>query len=207
MHLQSILPILLLPSLSLSAPDEPCLSTDGTAGVCTTVDACSSAGGVSVDNACPADDASIKCCTKPSCSSGGNCRWESDCAGTSTAGECPGPSQMQCCSSSAVGFGGYAAPDIPAVGACQQTAVDGATTIVEAWPGRVREVFCIRDCACPGDSDHCCGLATDMMCADGGSVSLDPFSVFTLARSKGGNETDARILSTPQCPAWRSQSG
>jgi hypothetical protein len=33
-------------------------------------------------------------------------------------------------------------------------------------------VFCIRDCACPGTSDHCCGLATDMMCSDAGGVSF-----------------------------------
>ena len=90
-------------------------------------------------------------------------------------GQCPGPSQFKCCSSTATGFGGYSAPSIPAVGACKSVAVNGAKAIVAAWPGRVREIGCVRSCACPGDSDHCCGKATDMMCSDGGGVS----SLFT----------------------------
>lgn len=140
-------------------------------GVCVTTSTCSANGGTTIDGACPADAANVKCCTKSPCGSGGNCRWTSDCAGTSASNQCPGPGAFMCCSSSASGFGGYAAPLIPSVGACKQVAVDGAKKIVAAFPGRVREVFCIRDCACPGTSDHCCGKATDMMCSDGGGVS------------------------------------
>ncbi|TQN65881.1 putative secreted protein, partial [Colletotrichum shisoi] len=139
-------------------------------GVCVTTSACSANGGTTIDGACPADAANVKCCTKSPCGSGGNCRWKSDCAGTSASNQCPGPGAFMCCSSSASGFGGYAAPLIPSVGACKQVAVGGAKKIVAAFPGRVREVFCIRDCACPGTSDHCCGKATDMMCSDGGGV-------------------------------------
>ena len=105
----------------------------------------------------------IRCCTKAPCAGGDNCRWRSDCGGSSITGQCPGPSQFQCCTSSAQGFGGYPVPSIPAVGACQSVAVNGARAIVNAFPGRVREVFCIRNCACPGSSDHCCGKATDMV--------------------------------------------
>lgn len=45
--------------------------------------------------------------------------------------------------------------------------------VVAAWKGRVREVYCTRDCECGSDpdaSDHCCGKATDLMCSDAGSV-------------------------------------
>lgn len=132
---------------------------------------------MTIAGACPADAADIKCCTKASCSntSAGNCRWQSDCAGSSVANQCPGPAQMKCCSSAATGFGGYAAPAFPAVGACKAVAVNGAKTLVAAWPGRVRQIYCTRDCACPGTSDHCCGKAIDFMCSDGGGVSYYPF--------------------------------
>ncbi|EKJ71085.1 hypothetical protein NXS19_007579 [Fusarium pseudograminearum] len=162
-----ILLSLLLSSPSLAAPNEPCYGPSGIAGVCITDAACSSAGGTSISGACPADAANIKCCSKPKCSSG-NCRWTSDCAGTSAAGQCPGPSQMKCCSSAATGFGGYSAPTIPAVGACKSVSVNAAKKVVAAFPGRIREIGCKRDCSCPGSSDHCCGLATDFMCSDGG---------------------------------------
>jgi hypothetical protein len=143
-------------------------------GVCLTTGECSASGGTTITGACPADPSNVKCCSKPSCNNGasGNCRWTSDCAGSSASNLCPGPGGFKCCSSSATGFGGYAAPAIPAVGACKQVAVDGARKIVAAFPGRVRQVFCTRDCVCPGTSDHCCGKATDMMCSDAGGVSL-----------------------------------
>ncbi|KAK3315730.1 hypothetical protein B0H66DRAFT_270187 [Apodospora peruviana] len=162
--------IALAASGALATLNEPCYGSGGAAGVCVTSATCSDNGGVTISGACPWDSGDIKCCTKASCNSGGNCRWTSDCAGTSASNFCPGPSGFKCCSSSATGFGGYSTPAYPAVGACKQVAVDGAKTIVAAWPGRVRQIYCTRDCACPGDSDHCCGKATDMMCSDAGGT-------------------------------------
>lgn len=159
-------------SVVVAANNEPCYGPDGTAGVCIADTACSGGGGTSIAGACPADASNIKCCSKPTCDNGGsgNCRWSSDCAGESIANQCPGPSQMKCCSSAEDGFGGYDTPALPEVGGCKQVAVNGAQKIIEAFPGSVREIGCTRDCACPGDSDHCCGLATDMMCSDAASV-------------------------------------
>lgn len=159
---------------AFAAVNEPCYGPNGVAGVCVTDANCQKYGGTSISGACPADPAGVKCCSKPKCGSGGtgNCRWTSDCAGTSGGLECPGPNGVKCCDNPANGFGGYNAPKIPGVGSCKQVAVSGAQKIVNAFPGRVREVFCIRDCACPGTSDHCCGLATDMMCSDAGGVSF-----------------------------------
>lgn len=45
--------------------------------------------------------------------------------------------------------------------------------MVNGNPGKVREIYCTRDCACPGDSDHCCGLAIDFMCSSAGGVRTD----------------------------------
>ncbi|KZL77847.1 D-alanyl-D-alanine carboxypeptidase [Colletotrichum tofieldiae] len=170
MRYQSFLVTSISVTAALAALNEPCYGSGGRAGVCVTTSTCSSNGGTTIDGACPADADNVKCCTKSPCGSGGNCRWASDCAGTSASNQCPGPSAFKCCSSSASGFGGYDAPSIPSVGACKQVAVDGAKKIVAAFPGRVRQVFCTRDCDCPGTSDHCCGKATDMMCSDGGGV-------------------------------------
>ncbi|OLN87589.1 putative secreted protein [Colletotrichum chlorophyti] len=170
MQLQPFFVAALSATLAFAALNEPCYGSGGRAGVCVTTSTCSSNGGTTIDNACPADPANVKCCTKPSCGSGGNCRWASDCGGSTVANQCPGPAAFKCCSSSATGFGGYAAPSIPPVGGCKQVAVNGAKKIVAAFPGRVREVFCTRNCACPGDSDHCCGKATDMMCSDAGGA-------------------------------------
>ncbi|KAH8841571.1 hypothetical protein ACKVWC_001422 [Pyricularia oryzae] len=49
--------------------------------------------------------------------------------------------------------------------------IDGAGRIVEAWPGRIRRVYCARGCRCGEGSDHCCGKATDMMCSDAGGAA------------------------------------
>ncbi|KAH6989189.1 hypothetical protein BKA56DRAFT_629078 [Ilyonectria sp. MPI-CAGE-AT-0026] len=160
-----------------AAVNEPCYGKSGFAGVCVTTSACSKAGGTTISGACPKDPANVKCCSKPKCGSGGagNCRWTSDCAGSKASNQCPGPGQMKCCSSAARGFGGYKAPKIPAVGACKRNAVTGAKKIVAAFPGRVREIGCVRDCTCgaSGSSDHCCGRATDMMISDhGGDATL-----------------------------------
>ncbi|KAK3295266.1 peptidase M24, structural domain-containing protein [Chaetomium fimeti] len=157
----------------MAAVNEPCVGSGGrAAGVCISTTSCKSAGGVSISGACPADASNIKCCTKASCANGsaGNCRWQSDCGGKSVSNKCPGPSQMKCCSSGTTGFGGYKAPAFPAVGACKSVAVSGAKKVVAAWKGRVRQIYCTRDCACPGTSDHCCGKAIDFMCSDGGGV-------------------------------------
>ncbi|KAL2261347.1 hypothetical protein VTK26DRAFT_4366 [Humicola hyalothermophila] len=164
--------ILLAATAVMAATNEPCIGAGGKPGVCISTSACSAAGGTTVNGRCPADPAGIKCCTKPSCKNGsaGNCRWQSDCAGTTVAGQCPGPAQMKCCSSAAAGFGGYKAPSIPKAGACKKTAVDGAKKVVAKFPGRVREIGCVRNCACPGTSDHCCGKAIDFMCSDAGGV-------------------------------------
>lgn len=160
---------------ALAAVNGPCYGSGGIAGVCISSTDCESGGGTSTAGACPWDAADIRCCSKPSCqNSGSACSWQSDCAGTSTAGLCPGPSQMQCCSSTEDGSGGYPAPKIPSVGACEQVAVNGATAVVSAFSGFVRELFCTRDCSCPGSSDHCCGKAIDYMIADGGGVSCLP---------------------------------
>ncbi|KAK5657546.1 hypothetical protein OQA88_3119 [Cercophora sp. LCS_1] len=172
MHFKSLLLTSLSARAILAAVDEPCYGSGGVAGVCISTSACSSAGGTTISGACPADASDIKCCSKTSCANGssGNCRWQSDCGGTVVSNQCPGPAQMKCCSSTATGFGGYSAPTIPAVGACQSVAVSGAQKVVAAWPGRVREIYCTRACACPGTSDHCCGKAIDFMCSDGGGV-------------------------------------
>ena len=153
-------------------------------GVCIEASKCTSSGGKSISNACPKDAKDVKCCTKPTCGTGdnkgkGNCSWQSDCAGSSISNQCPGPAQMKCCLSSGNGFGGYSSPKIPPVGACKRVAVDGAGKIVKQFPGRVRQVFCTRDCK-PGDrpSDHCTGKATDMMCSDGGGVSFFSLAIF-----------------------------
>lgn len=166
-----ILSVLSAPAV-FAAVNEPCYGTGSVAGVCIATATCTAAGGTSIAGACPADPAGIRCCFKNSCPNGasGNCRWTSDCAGTSVSGVCPGPSAMKCCSSTATGFGGYSAPAIPAVGACQAVAVSGANQLVAAWPGRVRQIYCTRACACPGTSDHCCGKAIDFMCSDAGGT-------------------------------------
>lgn len=158
-------------------------------GVCLSTSACTSAGGTTINGACPADANDIKCCSKLACgsSSAGNCRWASDCAGTSASNQCPGPSSFKCCSSSAQGWGGYGTPSYPSTSSgCKQVAIDGAKKIVAAWPGRVREIGCIRQCACGSGSDHCCGKATDMMCSDAGGVSSFSLSAGT---SRGRRKT------------------
>lgn len=174
-----------------AATNEPCIGSGGdpgifqtlqciirkvllnsTTGVCVTTSTCSSSGGIAISGACPSDPADVKCCSKRSCGTAANstCLWQSDCAGTSITNQCPGPSQFKCCQSAADGWGGYSAPSIPSVGACKQVAIDGAKKIVAHFPGRVKTVYCTRDCGCGSGSDHCCGKATDMMCSDNGGV-------------------------------------
>ena len=175
MHLSALF-LSAFASVALGALNEPCAGPGGVAGVCVTTSTCSASGGTTISGGCPADPADVKCCSKTSCANGasGNCRWTSDCAGTTVTNQCPGPAAFKCGSSGATGFGGYAAPTIPTAGtssgACKAVSVAGAQAVVAAWPGRVREIFCTRACACPGTSDHCCGKAVDLMCSDGGGV-------------------------------------
>lgn len=172
--------VLALAAPALAAVNEPCYGPNNLAGVCVSDSTCSGAGGTAIDGACPSDPAGIRCCTKSPCQgSGSACGWTSDCAGTSTPGLCPGPADVQCCDTTENGWGGYPAPTIPSVGSCQQVAVSGAETVVGQFPGRVREIFCIRDCACPGSSDHCCGKAIDYMLADGGGVGCPLYGHMT----------------------------
>ncbi|KFH40522.1 hypothetical protein ACRE_087930 [Hapsidospora chrysogenum ATCC 11550] len=165
---------LLFAAPALATVGYPCYGPDGLAGVCVSDADCAESGGTAIDGACPWDPAGVRCCSKSPCLEDGAasaCGWESDCAGTTTPGLCPGGSQVKCCDSLENGYGGYEDPTIPAVGACKQTAVDGAAAVVAEFPGRVREIGCIRDCACGSGSDHCCGMAIDFMIADGGGVA------------------------------------
>ncbi|EXL66485.1 hypothetical protein FOPG_17337 [Fusarium oxysporum f. sp. conglutinans race 2 54008] len=168
MQLTSILFILVSAGAVAATPNEPCYGPGGSAGVCVTTAHCTSTGGTFINGACPWDTANVKCCSKPRCRNGpsGNCRWASDCAGSSSPSNlCPGPAAFKCCNSSAPP-GGYPPPRIPTVGACKKVAVDGAKKIVAKFPGRVREIGCKWGCPCTPDRDHCCGKATDIMCSD-----------------------------------------
>lgn len=89
------------PSLSLlllaaagaaqAALNGPC-TAGSTPGVCVTTATCSGGGGTSHSGYCPNDPADVRCCTKTSCgSAGGNCRWTSQCSGTSVSGQSPPP--------------------------------------------------------------------------------------------------------------------
>ncbi|RYP93443.1 hypothetical protein DL770_000486 [Monosporascus sp. CRB-9-2] len=171
MQLQSILvSVALVVGSAFAAVNEPCIGEYGAAGVCVSTSDCLSAGGSYVIGACPWDPVDIRCCTKRSCNNGssGNCRWTSDCDGSTTTNQCPGPGAFRCCSSTDTGFGGYAEPAIPDVGSCRANAVAGARAVVDAFPGRIQEIGCFRqDCDC-SDSDHCCGNAIDFMCSDAG---------------------------------------
>ena len=158
-------------------------------GVCIATAKCSSGGGTYITGACPNLPNDIKCCTKTACGSGGNCRWTSQCSHSSVSGLCPGPANFKCCVPSTSPGGGYPTPHFPSVGACKKTAVDGARAIVAGNPGKVREIGCIRNCVCPGTSDHCCGMATDMMCSSAGGVSCS--SVIRKFPSQSGRSVDA----------------
>ena len=72
--------------------------------------------------------------------------------------------------SSGGGSGGdYPTPSFPSASSgCKATAINGAKKIVDQFPGKVKEIGCIRDCSSGDTSDHCDGMATDMMVADGG---------------------------------------
>ena len=123
---------------------------------------------------CPNLPEDIKCCTKPACgaSNAGNCRLTSSCdSGITETNKCPGPDSFKCCmpSSSSGGDDGYPTPTFPSSSSgCKSVAIAGAKTIVEQFPGKVKEIGCIRDCGSGETSDHCVGMATDLMVGEGG---------------------------------------
>ncbi|KAG9027776.1 hypothetical protein FRB95_007383, partial [Tulasnella sp. JGI-2019a] len=97
--LSSISPLLLTATITVKAAlNKPCYGAGSVAGICVTMTKCSTAGGTSVNGACPSDPSNVKCCTKPKCgnTASGNCRWASDCAGTSLGNLCPGPASFSC---------------------------------------------------------------------------------------------------------------
>ncbi|KAF2832356.1 hypothetical protein CC86DRAFT_281256 [Ophiobolus disseminans] len=156
-----------------AALNEPCYGANGVAGVCVKTSTCASEGGTTTDNACPSDPSDVKCCSKPKCgASPGNCRWTSDCAGSSVANQCPGPGAFKCCQSAAQGFGGYDKPSPPTTAQqCKQVAIDGAKWVVGQFDGRIKSTGCYRpNCDCE-KSDHCCGKAIDFMCSDSGGAA------------------------------------
>lgn len=149
----------------------PCTGASNAPGVCVATGKCTDAGGTYISNACPGTGDDIKCCTKPSCGTGGtgNCRFTSSCStGVTESNQCPGPATFMCCmpegSSGGGGgeAGGYPTPSLPTLASgCKQTAIDGAKKIIEQFPGKVAEIGCKR--ACTGSSQHCTGMANDLM--------------------------------------------
>lgn len=97
--------VFFISATTLGAVNGPC-SVDGTPGVCTSSATCSDSDGSFRSGFCPDDPSDIKCCIKPDCGTGGNCRWTSQCSGTSQAGLCPGPADFKCCLGSDAGSSG-----------------------------------------------------------------------------------------------------
>ena len=153
----------------------PCTGDGGAPGVCISTKDCADGGGKSIINACPGTPDNIRCCTKTSCGTGnkGNCRFTSSCSsGITETNKCPGPASFKCCMPSG---SGWPAPTIPSTSSgCKQVAINGAKAIVAQFPGKVKEIGCIRKCDDPSSSDHCTGEATDMMVANGGVSSRVP---------------------------------
>lgn len=149
----------------------PCTGKDNAPGVCVATSECSSFHGTFISNACPGTPDNIKCCTKALCSDHGSCRWTSSCTGRTVSNQCPGPSSFKCCIPKTGSPDVFLPPDLPPVGACKAKAVKGAAAIVKGNQGKVRQIYCTRKCPCGEDpSDHCCGMATDMMCSSAGGV-------------------------------------
>ncbi|KAI4152774.1 MAG: hypothetical protein LQ341_000639 [Variospora aurantia] len=182
MHTSSFLSVavILIPSVvhthtivQRAVANGPCTGAGGAPGVCIPTGQCTADGGTHILNACPGLPDDVRCCTKTSCGSGGNCRFANTCPTSTLTGLCPGPADFKCCVPGGGGSGGYPTPRIPSVGACKAPAVNGAQKVVGAHPGEVREIFCTRDCSCPGSSEHCCGMAIDFMCSSAGGVRTE----------------------------------
>lgn len=166
--------------LARSEINGSCTGTDGAPGVCIPTANCTQAGGSFVSDKCPGTAEDIKCCTKTACGTGdkGNCRFTSSCSsGVTENNKCPGPDSFKCCMPAGGGGGGGGdGPTIPTTSSgCKQVAIDGAKDVVDAFPGKIKEIGCIRKCSDPSSSDHCTGMATDLMVAAAG-VSC-PFHV------------------------------
>lgn len=101
-----------------STDNGSCKIGNGTRGTCISTAACSSNGGTSeaghcpgaaniqvscfVDLSCTSRLTSLQCCTYGSCKVEGKkglCQSTSSCSGKSTPGYCPGPDNIQCCTS------------------------------------------------------------------------------------------------------------
>ena len=93
-------------TLARSTLNGGCTGAGGAPGVCISTSSCHSGGGTYISNACPGTPEDIKCCTKPACGSGGNCRWTSECSGSTVSNLCPGPASFKCCEPSSGGGGG-----------------------------------------------------------------------------------------------------
>jgi len=161
-----------------SEVDGPCTGANGNPGVCIKTDKCTHAGGSFISSACPGTPDNIKCCTKPHCGTDnkGNCRFTSSCtSGITETNKCPGPTNFKCCMPAS--GGGCGTPGFPSTSSgCKQVAIDGAKAIVAAFPCKVKSIGCIRKCSDSKSSDHCTGMATDMMVAEGG-VSGSPHNL------------------------------
>ena len=142
-------------------------------GVCVPTSDCSDSGGTPIDGACPFDADDIKCCYKTTCSLGGGCLWQSDCAGSTAAGECPGleADQFMCCSESTPDYTVDDSGNELNTDGCQDVAVAGAEMLVAAWPDRVRVQTCLNSCDDDDTSDHCDGMAVDFLTSDSDAVS------------------------------------
>lgn len=140
----------------------PCTGAGGAPGVCIATAACTKGGGKFISNACPGTPTDIKCCSKAACGSGGRCQFENTCTnGNILSNLCPGPAAFKCCESKSGGEGGgdghYPAPKYPKNPPCQAVTIAGTKKILAKFPGAVRELFCMRGCACNAKplSDHC----------------------------------------------------
>lgn len=96
--------VFVISGTALGAVNGPC-SIDGTPGVCISTSSCSGSDGSFRSGFCPNDPSNIKCCIKPECGSGGNCRFSSQCSGSTKTGLCPGPADFQCCLGKSSGGG------------------------------------------------------------------------------------------------------
>ena len=151
-----------------------CTGSGGNTGVCIDTGDCTADGGTFVSDECPHDPNNIKCCTKTKCgpSDNGKCQFTStSCSGSYLSNHCPGGDNFKCFvpDTGSGGGSGYPTPSLPSSSSgCKAVAIDGAKAIIDQFPGKVKEIGCIRSCSDPSSSDHCTGHATDMMVADGG---------------------------------------